>query len=352
MKTPAVSLDDFFPTFQQEIAEKVVDRQYSLNPGFWKPYRSPGRRLSVRDAGYHLPFLNESISANDPNVFIEYVRWVKKLFRGLHFPDQVMIATLECTQAVLETYLPPEQMLIVSGYIGAGISEMAREMEIENSFITSDNPLRSLAIEFHESLVRGDKRTASELITRAVENGVAIRDIYLYVFQVSQYEVGRRWLGSEISVAQEHFCSAATQLIMSQLYPYIFSGERSGKSLVAASIGGELHEIGIRMVSDFFEMDGWNTYYLGANTPTRSILDAVVQNKSSVIALSIAMPYHGRLLKQTIDEIRAHPVGSDLKILIGGNALIRRNGDFQAFGADGFAFDAESAVTLVNHLVN
>jgi methanogenic corrinoid protein MtbC1 len=121
--------------------------------------------------------------------------------------------------------------------------------------------------------------------------------------------------------------------------------------MVAASIGGELHEIGIRMVSDFFEMDGWNTYYLGANSPTRSILEAVEQNKASILALSIAMPYHGRALKQTIDEIRAHPLGSNLKILVGGNALIRRNGDFGAFGADGFAADAESAVILANKLI-
>lgn len=352
MNAISVNLDDFFQSYQQEIAEKIVDSQYSQCPAFWKPYGSAGRRLSIRDAGYHLPFLNESVSAGNPNIFIEYVRWVKKLFRGLNFPDTVMIATLECTEAVLETYLSPDQMQVVSKYIRAGITEMANEPEIDNSFIMADSPLYNLSLEFHESLVRGDKKTASQLISRAVDNNVPIREIYLHVFQVSQYEVGRRWLRSEISVAQEHFCSAATQMIMSQLYPYIFSGDRSGKSMVAASIGGELHEIGIRMVSDFFEMDGWNTYYLGANSPTSSILDAVKRHKSSVLALSIAMPYHGRLLKQAIEEIRAHSMGSDLKILVGGNAVNRRNGDFEAFGADGFAADAGSAVTLANQLIN
>jgi hypothetical protein len=225
MNTPAVGLDDFFLSSQQEIAEKVVDRQYSLYPAFWKPYGSQGRRLSIRDAGYHLPFLSESIAAGNPNIFIEYVRWVKKLFRGLNFPDQVMIATLESTQAVLETYLPADQMQIVSEYLKAGIGEMGMEPEEDHSCILADNPLYKLALEFHQSLARGDKNTASRLITTAVDNNVPIRDIYLHVFQVSQYEVGRKWLRSELSVAQEHFCSAATQMIMSQLYPYIFSGE-------------------------------------------------------------------------------------------------------------------------------
>jgi methanogenic corrinoid protein MtbC1 len=27
----------------------------------------------------------------------------------------------------------------------------------------------------------------------------------------------------------------------------------------------------MRMVADFMEMEGWDTYYLGANTPTESV---------------------------------------------------------------------------------
>lgn len=352
MERPGQNLDDFLHFYQNVIAEKIVERQYRLNPEFWKPYGSAGRRLSVRDAAYHLPFLSESATANNPGIFREYIRWVRRLFRGLNFPDEVIISTLECTQAVLETYLTEDQLQIVVGIIRSGIDGLNTELEEEKSYILPDNPHYQLAREYHDSLVRGDKKTASRIVLEAVENNVPIRDIYLNVFQVSQYEVGRRWLANEISVGQEHFCSAATQMILSQLYPYIFSGDRSGKSMIAASIGGELHEMGIRMVADFFEMDGWNTYYLGANTPTRSILDAAEQNKASLICLSIAMPYHGRLLKQCIDEIRSHPLGSTLKILVGGNAIIRRNGDFQAFGADGFAENAESAVTLANKLLN
>jgi len=236
MKSTPLNLDEFIESHKNEVAEKIVDRQYLLQPEFWKPYGSAGRRMSIRDAGYHLPFLIESIAANDPSIFIEYVRWVKKLFRGLNFPDQVMIVTLECTEAVLGEYLDTDDIAIVSDHIRYGIGEMNREIIEEKSWIRTDNPYYDLAVAFHEALIRGDKTTASRLITDAVENNVPIKDLYMHIFQVSQYEVGRRWLAGEITVAQEHFCSAATQMIMSQLYPYIFSGERSGKSMVAASI--------------------------------------------------------------------------------------------------------------------
>ena len=67
-------------------------------------------------------------------------------------------------------------------------------------------------------------------------------------------------------MAQEHYCTAATQLIMSQLYPYIFTTGKNGRVLVGTCVSGDLHEIGVRMVSDFFEMEGWDTFYLA---PTR-----------------------------------------------------------------------------------
>ena len=108
-----------------------------------------------------------------------------------------------------------------------------------------------------------------------------MRDVYLHVFQRSQYEIGRLWQSNQISVAQEHLCTAATQLIMSQLYPFIFGTERRNRRVVAACVGGDLHEIGIRMVADFFEMDGWDTFYLGANVPITDIVQTVIDRRAA-----------------------------------------------------------------------
>ena len=63
-------------------------------------------------------------------------------------------------------------------------------------------------------------------------------------------EVGRLWQMNRLSVAQEHYVTAATQLIMSQLYPLVFRTARRDRRIVAACVGGELHELGVRMVAD------------------------------------------------------------------------------------------------------
>ena len=56
--------------------------------------------------------------------------------------------------------------------------------------------------------------------------------------------------------------------------------------MVAACAASELHEIGVRMAADFFEMEGWDTFYLGANTPAESVIRTLVERKADVLAVS------------------------------------------------------------------
>ena len=138
---------------------------------------------------------------------------------------------------------------------------------------------------------------------------------------------------------------------MSQLYPYIFTTDRIGKTFVAACIGGELHEIGIRMVADFFEMEGWDTYYLGANSPTSSIVQAIEDKNANLLGLSVAMPYHRNLLREAIDEIR-QKTNNKIKIMVGGNAMNTHDDAWRNFRADAYAPDAIKAIEIAKQLLN
>ena len=185
----------------------------------------------------------------------------------------------------------------------------------------------------------------------AVEGGVSVRDVYLHVFQPSQYEIGRLWQLNRISVAQEHFCTAATQLIMGQLYERIFSSERIGYSLVATCVTGDLHEIGIRMISDFFEMEGWDTYYLGANAPTVDVVRAVSERRADLVAVSATMTFHVRKVRELVAAIRACEPCADTKVLVGGYPFNVAPGLWKEIGADGVARDAAEAVAVGLRLV-
>ena len=210
-----------------------------------------------------------------------------------------------------------------------------------------------LAQKYLKALLQGERHRASRLILEAVDAGAKVKDIYLEVFQPSQLEIGRLWQMNLINVAQEHYCSASTQLIMSQLYPYIFATEKMGKKLVATCVSGELHEIGIRMVSDFFEMEGWDTYYLGANTPLESVLKIIVDQNPDLVCLSATMTFHVGQVAQIIARIRELKDGQQrLAIMVGGYPFNVAPGLWKKIDADAGARDAQEAVEVATRLLS
>lgn len=217
--------------------------------------------------------------------------------------------------------------------------------------ISSDIPYGKLASNYIQTLLRGDRYSASTMILEAVHTSEDVKNIYLHVFQTSQREIGRMWQTGQISVAQEHYCTAATQLIMSQLYPMIFTNKKIGRRFVATCVGGELHEVGIRMVADFFEMEGWDTYYLGANMPAKSILATIEEQEADVIGISTTMYFNLPVVKDLISALRASMVSRNLKILVGGYPLITSQDLWKQLGADEFAQDAQAATALAKGLI-
>ncbi|MBN2737494.1 MAG: cobalamin-dependent protein [Spirochaetales bacterium] len=211
--------------------------------------------------------------------------------------------------------------------------------------------LEVLNHDYLESLLKGDRRKASEMIMRAVEEGINIKDIYLHIFQPSLYEIGRLWQNNKISVAVEHFCTASTQLIISQLYPYIFNNNKKGRRMIATCVGSELHEMGIRIVADFFEMDGWDTYYLGANSPTNSVIEAIESYQAQLIAISATMTFHIKALKDLVAAIRNSSAGKNLAVLVGGRPFNLSADLWQQVKADGFGKDAQDAIDQANKIV-
>ena len=123
-------------------------------------------------------------------------------------------------------------------------------------------------------------------------DGVPLKDICLSVFGPVQCELGRLWQTRKIGVAQEHYGTAITQLAMARLYPSLFTGERKTRRMAAAGVGGELHELGIRMVAGFFEMDDWDSRYYGVNLPPVELAKAVAADKPDLLCLSATMSWN------------------------------------------------------------
>lgn len=217
--------------------------------------------------------------------------------------------------------------------------------------VASRVDLRALADHYLTALLEARRHEAIRLVLAAIESGaLTIPELYLGVFEPVLHEIGRRWQHNELTVAEEHYVSAATQLVMSQLYPRIFITERRGLTMIAGCAGAEFHEIGMRMVADFFELDRWDTYYLGANVPAESMIVAVRERGAHLLALSATLSEHESYVREVISALRADPALASVPVLVGGSAFRRRPELWREVGADGFG-DATVAVALATDLV-
>jgi methanogenic corrinoid protein MtbC1 len=310
-----------------------------------------GRAECLRDAKNHLDNLAESLSVAQPLLFADYVVWLRVMLAGRDITTEDMVKSLQCLIDALRQTVDSQTADLAIEYISQGLAHLETAPDTPPTFLIKDQPLSFLAHEYLTALLTGDRQRASRMIMEAVEGGVAVQDVYLQVFQTCQYEIGRLWQTNQISVAQEHYGTAATQLIMSQLYPYLFSGKRTGRTLVATCTAGDLHEIGVRMVSDLFELNGWDTFYLGANTPLPDVLQTVRDNRADVLAISATLTPHLEAVEELIRQMHASPDCSKVKILVGGYPFNVVPGMWRQVGADGCAHDAVGSVELANRLV-
>jgi MerR family transcriptional regulator, light-induced transcriptional regulator len=336
---------------QAEIAATLVQREFARHPELEQRYGSIGREKSLADAAYHVSFLAQALALNDQAVFTDYVAWVKVVLSQRKVLASDLAFHLECLAEVLGERLPSEPAALAVDFVRAAVRAMPGMADDLPTFLRANAPLSPLAHQYFEALRRGERQVASLLVLEAVAAGTPVQQIYLHVFQSAQYEIGRLWQTNRITVAQEHYCTAATQLIMSQLYPHIFATAKNGRVLVATSVAGDLHEIGVRMVADFFEMEGWNTFYLGANVPHTSVIATIVERHAHVLAISATISYHVEAVRELIGAVRRDPAAGRVTILVGGYPFNQDPQLWHTVGADGYAPDAQQAIALANRLV-
>lgn len=186
--------------------------------------------------------------------------------------------------------------------------------------------IQGLSEELLPVLMNGDRSTGLEIVNRLLEEGTDVITIYEGVIKPAMYKVGELWEEGKISVATEHLASAIVETLLGHLHYRIIKNAGTNKMVVViTSVEDEVHQIGAKMVSDMFELHGWTSHFLGANTPMDELLDFISQINPTIIGLSMSINLHTRNLEKTISKIRERI--PEMPILVGGQGLIEDRKD-------------------------
>jgi methanogenic corrinoid protein MtbC1 len=197
-----------------------------------------------------------------------------------------------------------------------------------------------------EALLARDVGAARRAIEAALEAGVPVPEIYLGVLQPALYEVGRCWAVGDFSVAEEHSATAVTQSVLGMLGPRMRTAPKDGRLAVVTGSPEERHALGVQMVADFLENDGWEVLNLGASTPARDLARMADMERPDVVALSTATPAG---LPGAAEAVQALLALEPRPLVVLGGQLWqgRARADAGMLGADLVVDDARELIALL-----
>ncbi|MGH4120818.1 helix-turn-helix domain-containing protein [Clostridium sp.] len=203
---------------------------------------------------------------------------------------------------------------------------------------------------FLKDLMENNTHAATELIIELAKGGIQVKDIYRVIFEKSLLMVGSLWENGQMSIAKEHFFSHTIETIMNQLNAFIQKKSSNKNNVLMALPASELHEIPLKMAKDLLDMEGWQTYYLGNNTPIYSIVETLESCSCQLLVMSATMQYNVATIENVIKLIKSKPKLKNVKVIVGGNAFDKSPNLWHEIGSDGFARNLQELVLLAEQL--
>lgn len=201
-------------------------------------------------------------------------------------------------------------------------------------------------LDYFNGLLEGDKKRCRSVVDKLLEEKTGIIEIYTDLFQKSLYQVGKLWDQNKLSIGDEHLGTQITEELLYYCSSKIVPDKQINKKALVSCVNKEFHKIGARMAADIFVLNGWETYFLGASTPTKEILKYVEAKKPDIVGLSFSFYINIMKLLDVVREIKQK--FPDQKIILGGRAELNGQADMLSKYEDVYYFD--SIVGLDNFL--
>ncbi len=184
-----------------------------------------------------------------------------------------------------------------------------------------------------------NKEKAFNLCISALkEKDIYIVDLYQSILSPALNHIIEEYPNDDDLIWREHVRSGIIRNIIEAAFPYVlgerdnYGGKNKG-SVIVMCPEYEDHDLGARMVSDFFTIAGYNSIFIGAKTPRSTILKAVEIVSPEYLCISVTNYYNLISVKKTIESIKLS-TNNKITFLLGGSAFLSNPNAYKEVGGD------------------
>ncbi|MDD4307902.1 MAG: cobalamin-dependent protein [Thermoplasmata archaeon] len=200
---------------------------------------------------------------------------------------------------------------------------------------------QELYSQFVDLLQKEDKGKAVQLVLEKLESGeLDILTLYSEILTPAQNGLVC-WQDDSLCIWREHVRTSIVRTVLECCYPYVVKEipkyrVANGEKVIIGCPSEEYHEIGARMVADYFTLLGFHVTFVGANTPQSEIMNAIAHVKPKIVGISVSNFYNlvaaGKIVG-SLARIRKEE-DLDFRIVVGGNAFRLNPKAHENIGAD------------------
>jgi len=198
-----------------------------------------------------------------------------------------------------------------------------------------------------QCVVDGELDEIEELIDAALEAGCTAKQILDDGLLAGMAEVGEQFKVGDMFVPEVLIAAKTMDAGMVKIKPMLLDGDmKQVGTIILATVKGDLHDIGKKLVGMMLEGAGFKVVDLGVDVTPEAICAAIKEQQPDIIGMSAMLTTTRLEMKATAEAMKAG--GLDAKIMVGGAPVDQNFAD--TFGAN-YSTNASTAVELANQLV-
>ena len=196
--------------------------------------------------------------------------------------------------------------------------------------------------EISSFLQKGRTKNVKELVTQALDEGIAPQAILEEGLLSGMAVIGEKFKNNEVFVPEVLVAARAMNAGTALLKPYLVqAGVEAKGTAVIGTVKGDLHDIGKNLVKMMIESKGLTVVDLGVDVSPAAFVQAAIDNNAQIICCSALLTTTMCEMKGVVEECIAKGIRDKVKIMVGGAPL---NQEFcDSIGADCYTEDATSA---------